>query len=217
MGYLNNKLSGIAAVLEETTMEKMALTREQKKELTRSRRKANIAGRKANKNVADVMHKADDLLGGKKLQAAAQIASQQEALANGIAGGASGWKSIMDDALQSVIQERHQIAGYLNRANGRIVDLSGQLNNANLRIGDLGKEILGKTQALDAAEAGRLRALDDLVNFKNLGRFANAAKWIKGNPKKSIGAAVLGGAGLFGGGVGSGYLLKDYLDSREEQ
>jgi hypothetical protein len=50
---------------------------------------------------------------------------------------------------------------------------------------------------------------DDLDNFKNLGRFSGVAKWIKGNPKKALGAAILGGGGLLGGAGAAGYAMND--------
>jgi hypothetical protein len=54
-----------------------------------------------------------------------------------------------------------------------------------------------------------MQLTDDLKNFKNLDRFSGAAKWISGNPKKAIGAALLTGGGLLSGAGAAGYALND--------
>lgn len=50
---------------------------------------------------------------------------------------------------------------------------------------------------------------DALANFKNLGRLAGAAKWIKGNPRTALASAILGGGGLLGGAGAAGYALNN--------
>lgn len=61
-----------------------------------------------------------------------------------------------------------------------------------------------KTRALEQQVA---QHADDLANFKNLGRFAGAAKWMKSNPRTALASAILGGTGLLGGAGATGYAL----------
>ena len=107
-------------------------------------------------------------------------------------------KSMKDSARAELWKAKDEIRG-LTRESSLLNSWLERAHNAN--------DALRADKAKLSQQAAQLT--DDLDNFKNLGRFAGAAKWIKGNPKKALGAAILGGGGLLGGAGAAGYALNE--------
>lgn len=124
----------------------------------------------------------------------------REGVINSLAGA-------RDAALDQVKQVRAHGA---NRARNLINDLRYK----NVRLSQMSDDLANVQDAYQQVRTSNhalrrnvSQLTDDLDNFKNLGRLSGVAKWIKGNPKKALGAAILGGGGLLGGAGAAGYAM----------
>lgn len=107
-------------------------------------------------------------------------------------------KGLKDNAYKDLWKAKDEIRG-LTRESALLGGWLEKAHEAN--------DVLRADKAKLSQQASQLT--DDLANFKNLGRFSGMAKWIKGNPKKALGAAILGGGGLLGGAGAAGYAMND--------
>ena len=124
-------------------------------------------------------------------------------------------EAMMEKLADRTSKETKRIAADLANTEGkmknkqRIAQLEEALGGAQKQLNtvrDAHKKLKWHNRAL---EQKATRAVDDLANFKNLGRFAGAAKWAKGNPRTALATAILGGTGLLGGAGAVGYNLNN--------
>lgn len=223
MGYLLDQMEKVAYFAEEAMMEKLALTSEQRNAQRKARASANAAGRKANKTVATAMKSGDlaqaasqlgisvdDVAGMSPSEIARALEKGQgkralKAVQNAVTGGGAVADVLPHapgagyDDLQNMLKSREGIIDSLAGARDEALAKLNTVRNAH-------KNLKWHNRALSQQVA---QQADDLANFKNLGRFAGAAKWIKGNPRKSLATAILGGTGLLGGAGAVGYSLNN--------
>lgn len=226
MGYLLDQMEKVAYFAEEAMMEKLA-DKAHDKAVEKARRLKNKANRLANKAVAGSMQS------GNLANAAAQLGvgvdevasmtprriartlekGQGKNLLKSIQAAVTGGGSVDDVITHAPGAGYEDLQGMLKNREGIINSLVGARDAALDRVNQVRTHGLNRARnlagALRSAQTSNMALADDLRNFKNLGRFAGAAKWISGNPKKALGAALLTGGGLLGGAGAAGYALND--------
>lgn len=227
MGYLLDQMEKVAYFAEEAMMEKLALTQEQRKAKARAARTANDAGRKANKAVATAM-KSGDLA-----QAASQLGvgvddvadmtpsniartlekGQGKGALKAVQNAVTGGGAVADVLPHAPGAGYEDLQNMLKSREGIIDSLAGARDEALAKVNQVRAHGLNRARnlagSLREAQARNMALADDMANFKNLGRFSGAAKWIKGNPRKALASAILGGTGLLGGAGAVGYNLNN--------